>query len=135
MRNHDSRYERFECGEGNACEIIGEIIGSVIGGGLGFLGSKEQADAMRDANEQNQPQFFGPGTQYSDQMLRDAARLYHRCAHDLGRATLSDIDDLDGFVDASTQVIDFVEGASLPLFTAMRAEADAAAENDTPAAA
>jgi len=63
---------------------------------------------------------------------RDAARLYHRCAHDLGRAELADVDGLEGFVDAATQIIGAVEGASLPLFTAMRAEP---VPEDAPAAA
>jgi len=63
---------------------------------------------------------------------RDAARLYMECGHRLGRAKFSDIDGLDGFVDAATQVIDHVEGASLPLFAGVRAEPVPA---DIPAAA
>ncbi len=45
---------------------------------------------------------------------------------------LADVDGLDGFVDAASQIIEFVEGASLPLFTAMRAEP---VPEDAPAAA
>lgn len=63
---------------------------------------------------------------------RDAARLYMECGHRLGRAKFSDIDGLDGFVDAATQVIDLVEGASMPLFAGVRAEP---VPEDTPAAA
>jgi len=61
---------------------------------------------------------------------RDAARLYIACAHDLGRAAFAGIDGLDGFLDAASTVIGAVEGASLPLFEAVRCEpvpADAAA--------
>lgn len=63
---------------------------------------------------------------------RDAARLYSECAHALGRAKFSDIDGLGGFVDAVTQIIDHVEGASLPLFAGVRAEP---VPGDVPAAA
>lgn len=63
---------------------------------------------------------------------RDAARLYIASAHDLARATLADVDGLDGFVDAVTQIVGGVEGASLPLFAAMRAEP---VPTDAPAAA
>lgn len=63
---------------------------------------------------------------------RDAARLYHQCAHDLGRAKLADVAGLDGFIEAVSQIIGAVEGASLPLFAAMRAEP---VPSDAPAAA
>jgi hypothetical protein len=63
---------------------------------------------------------------------RDAARLYMECAHKLGRAKFSEIDGLDGFVDAATQVINHVEGASMPLFAGVRAEP---VPSDAPAAA
>lgn len=63
---------------------------------------------------------------------RDAARLYLDCAHDFGRAKFGEIAGLDGFVGAATQVIDAVEGASLPLFAGVRAEPVPA---DAPAAA
>ena len=53
---------------------------------------------------------------------REAARLYHECAHDLGRSKLADVEGLDGFNDAVGQIVGFVEGASLPLFAALRAE-------------
>lgn len=83
--------------------------------------------------------YFHPGliakmwTTASERIApREAARLYHRCAHELGRSTLAEVDDLDGFVDAATQIIGAVEGASLPLFTAMRAEP---VPTDDPAAA
>ena len=63
---------------------------------------------------------------------RDAARLYIDCAHQLGRAKFSDIAGLDEFVAAATQIINHVEGASLPLFAGVRAEP---VPVDTPAAA
>ena len=63
---------------------------------------------------------------------RDAARLYISCAHDLGRARFADLDGLEGFVDAATTVIGAVEGASLPLFEAVRCEP---VPDDLPAAA
>lgn len=63
---------------------------------------------------------------------RDGARLYLECAHQLGRAKFSEIDGLDGFVEAATQIIDAVEGASMPLFAGVRAEP---VPEDAPAAA
>lgn len=63
---------------------------------------------------------------------RDAARLYIGCGHELGRTKFADIAGLDGFVDAAGQIIANIEGASMPLFAAMRAEP---VPTDTPAAA
>ena len=63
---------------------------------------------------------------------RAAARMYISCAHDLGRARFSGIDGLDGFVAAASTVIGAVEGASLPLFEAVRCEP---VPEDAPAAA
>ena len=63
---------------------------------------------------------------------RDAARLYIACAHDLGRARFAAVEGLEGFVDAATTVIGAVEGASLPLFEAVRCEP---VPEDLPAAA
>ena len=63
---------------------------------------------------------------------RDCARLYIDCAHQLGRKMFSELDGLDGFVDAATQVIGDVEAISKPLFAAVRAEP---VPTDVPAAA
>ena len=63
---------------------------------------------------------------------REAARLYIQAAHEMGRAKFSDIAGLDGFVEAATQIINSIEGASLPLFAGVRAEPVPA---DAPAAA
>jgi hypothetical protein len=63
---------------------------------------------------------------------RDTARAYLACAHDFGRARFGGLPGLDAFVEAATQVIGAVEGASLPLFVAARAEPVPA---DAPAAA
>ncbi len=63
---------------------------------------------------------------------RDTARAYLGCAHDFGRARFAELPGLDAFVEAATKVIQAVEGASLPLFAAVRAEAVPA---DPPAAA
>lgn len=55
---------------------------------------------------------------------RDAARLYIDQAHTFARSHFADIDGivLDRFSDAATKVIAQPEGASLPLFVALRAE-------------
>jgi len=55
---------------------------------------------------------------------RDAARLYLDSAHELARKKFAQLDDreLQRFVDAATVVIRGLEGASMPLFAAVRAE-------------
>ncbi len=63
---------------------------------------------------------------------RDAARLFHECAHSLGRQMFSDVAGLDGFVRSASQVIAAQRADSLALFAAMKAEPVPA---DTPAAA
>lgn len=63
---------------------------------------------------------------------REAARLYISCAHEMGRAKFGKLDGLDEYVDAATTVIAAVEGASLPLFEAVRCEP---VPGDAPAAA
>lgn len=63
---------------------------------------------------------------------REAARIFIGCAHEFGRAKLAGVAGLDAFVDAASTVIGAVEGASLPLFEAVRCEPVPA---DAPAAA
>jgi len=98
--------------------VLGNVEPEVVHGAFGYFHPDLIAKMWTTASERVAP--------------RDAARLYHECAHELGRAELADVDGLDGFVDASTHIIDDVEGASLPLFTAMRAEP---VPEDAPAAA
>ena len=98
--------------------VLGNVEPEVVHGAFGYFHPALIAKMWTTASERVAP--------------RDAARLYHECAHELGRAELADVDGLDGFVDAASQIIDSVEGASLPLFTAMRAEP---VPEDAPAAA
>ncbi len=98
--------------------VLGNVEPEVVHGAFGYFHPGLIAKMWTTASERVAP--------------RDAARLYHECAHELGRAELADVDGLDGFVDAASQIIDGVEGASLPLFTAMRAEP---VPEDAPAAA
>jgi hypothetical protein len=53
---------------------------------------------------------------------RAAAREYIACAHGLGRRRFAGIDGLGAYVDAAATVIAGVEGVSMPLFAALRAE-------------
>jgi hypothetical protein len=98
--------------------VLGDVSPAVVHGAFGYFHPGLIAKMWTSARERVPP--------------REAARLYHQCAHDLGRSTLADVEGLDGFIDAATQIIDSVEGTSLPLFTAMRAEA---VPDDIPAAA
>lgn len=98
--------------------VLGNVEPAVVHGAFGYFHLGLIAKMWTSGSERVAP--------------RDAARLYHGCAHELGRAKLADVEGLDGFVEAVTQLIDSVEGASLPLFTAMRAEP---VPDDLPAAA
>jgi hypothetical protein len=98
--------------------VLGDVEPAVVHGAFGYFHPALITKMWTTASERIAP--------------REAARLYHRCAHELGRSALAGVDGLDGFVDAVTQIIDSVEGASLPLFTAVRAEPVPA---DAPAAA
>lgn len=61
-----------------------------------------------------------------------AARAYIACNHELGRKRFADIDDIDGFVESASAVIDAVDGGALALFAAVRSEP---VPDDAPAAA
>ena len=98
--------------------VLGNVEPAVVHGAFGYFHPALIAKMWTTASERVAP--------------RDAARLYHQCAHDLGRSKLADVEGLDGFIDSVSQIIDSVEGASLPLFTAMRAEP---VPEDAPAAA
>ncbi len=98
--------------------VLGNVEPAVVHGAFGYFHPALIAKMWTTASERVAP--------------RDAARLYHQCAHDLGRSKLADVEGLDGFIDAASQIIESVEGASLPLFTAMRAEP---VPEDPPAAA
>ncbi len=90
--------------------VLGDVEPAVVHGAFGYFHPGLIAKMWTTASERVAP--------------REAARLYHRCAHELGRTALSDVsaEELDGFVEAATQVIDGVEGAALSLFAAIRAE-------------
>lgn len=98
--------------------VLGDVEPAVVHGAFGYFHPGLIAKMWTTAAEKVAP--------------REAARMYHQCAHELGRSALADVEGLEGFVDATTQIIDSVEGASLPLFTAMRAEP---VPGDLPAAA
>lgn len=98
--------------------VLGDVEPAVVHGAFGYFHPGLIAKMWTTAAEKVAP--------------REAARMYHECAHELGRSALADVEGLDGFVDAVSQIIDSVEGASLPLFTAMRAEP---VPEDAPAAA
>ena len=98
--------------------VLGDVEPAVVHGAFGYFHPGLIAKMWTTAAEKVAP--------------REAARMYHECAHELGRSALADVEGLDGFIDAISQIIDSVEGASLPLFTAMRAEP---VPEDAPAAA
>ncbi|MEO6653765.1 MAG: hypothetical protein ABIP17_14030 [Ilumatobacteraceae bacterium] len=98
--------------------VLGDVEPSVVHAAFGYF-TPELIDKMWTSASET----MGP---------RDAARLYQQCAHDLGRSRLDSVEGLDGFVDATSQIIGSVEGTSLPLFAGMRAEP---VPSDAPAAA
>ena len=98
--------------------VLGDVEPAVVHAAFGYFHTGLIDKMWRSGSERMAP--------------REAARLYHRCAHELGRAKLADVDGLEGFVAAVGQIVDSVEGASLPLFAGMRAEP---VPTDAPAAA
>jgi hypothetical protein len=88
--------------------VLGNVEPAVVHGAFGYFHPALIAKMWTSASERVAP--------------RDAAKLYHQCAHEFGRAKLANVEGLDAFVDAVTRIVDSVEGASLPLFTAARAE-------------
>jgi hypothetical protein len=89
--------------------VLGDVEPGVVHAAFGYFHTGLIDKIWNSAKEQMAP--------------RDAARLYLECAHRLGRAKFSEIEGLDGFVEAATRIINAVEGASLPMF----ADAPAAA--------
>ena len=53
---------------------------------------------------------------------REAARMYHRCNHDLGRAKLGGVAGLDAFCEAAAAVNDAIDPAGLALYAGIAAE-------------
>jgi hypothetical protein len=53
---------------------------------------------------------------------REAARLYHGCNHDLGRARLGDVSCLEAFCEAAAAVKDAIDPAGLALYAGIAAE-------------
>ena len=53
---------------------------------------------------------------------REAARLYHGCNHDLGRATLVDVPGLEAFCEAAAAVNAAIDPAGLALYAGIAAE-------------
>ena len=98
--------------------VLGDVEPAVVRAAFGYFHPALIAKMWTSASERIAP--------------REAARLHHRCAHELGRAALGEVAGLDGFVDAATQIIGVVEGVSLALFAAVRSEPVPA---DAPAAA
>jgi hypothetical protein len=81
MRNQNWRFDKYECGEGNACSIAwGPIIGGVLGAAGSIFGAKEEADAMEYAADRNaenaRPKYYGPGMGAVPGLLGDAADIY-----------------------------------------------------------
>lgn len=99
----------------------------------GVLGDVE-ADVVRSAFGYFAPEVVAKTWTSAKQIMapRDAGRLYNEAAQEFGRMKLAGVDGLDAFIDAAATVIGAVEGCSLPLFAALRAEP---VPDDTPAAA
>jgi len=101
----------------------------------GVLGDVE-ADVVRAAFGYFEPSLLAKMWNTAKERVevspRDVARLYMDCAHEYGRTKLTGIDGLTEFAAAAGKVIAAVEGASMPLFAAFRAEP---VPEDPPAAA
>jgi hypothetical protein len=89
----------------------------------GVLGDVE-AEVALSAFGYFEPNLFASMWNSAKAILppREAARLYHGCNHDLGRARLGDVPGLDDFCEAAAAVNDAIDPAGLALYAGVAAE-------------
>lgn len=89
----------------------------------GVLGDVEPAVAL-SAFGYFEPNLFASMWNSAKAILppREAARLYHGCNHDLGRATLGDVPGIEAFCDAAAAVNAAIDPAGLALYAGIAAE-------------
>lgn len=107
----------YFCGRGG---VLGDVDAGVVRAAFGYF----EPGLLR--------KMWETGIERSGRTPREIAREFIGRAHEFGRSRLAGVDGLDGFVDAASAVIAAMEGASLPLFSAVRAEP---VPDDVPAAA
>lgn len=83
MRNHDSKFDKYECGEGNACSIAwGPIIGGALGLAGSLFGNKQDNDAREQAAVKNVEASglkpWASADPYMRNFMGDAEDLYNR---------------------------------------------------------
>lgn len=89
----------------------------------GVLGDVE-ASVAHSAFGYFEPTLFARMWDTAKQRMapRDAARLYHRCCHDHGRAALVGVSGLEGFCAAAEQVNAGIDATGLSLYAGVKAE-------------
>lgn len=89
----------------------------------GVLGDVE-ADVALSAFGYFEPSLFASMWNSAKTIVppREAARLYHGCNHDLGRAKLADVPHLGAFCEAAAAVNDSIDAAGLALYAGIAAE-------------
>jgi hypothetical protein len=89
----------------------------------GVLGDVE-ADVALSAFGYFEPHLFASMWDSAKAIVppREAARLYHGCNHDLGRARLGDVPGLEAFCEAAAAVNDAIDPAGLALYAGIAAE-------------
>lgn len=88
--------------------VLGDVEPAVVASAFGYFAPGVMEAIWGSAKERMAP--------------RDAAREYLVCAEEFGRARLSGLDGLDGFVDAAETVVDAVDVSALALFAGVSAE-------------
>lgn len=82
MRNHNWKFDKYECGEGNACAIWATVIPPLIGLGANLLANKQKNDASEKAADKNveaaRLQPWAPAEPYMKDFMADAEDLYNR---------------------------------------------------------
>ena len=79
MRNHNWKFDKYECGEGNMCSWV-PLVAAAIGAAGSYLSSKEQGKNQQEAEQLNAqattPQFYGPGMSHVPGILGDSQDIY-----------------------------------------------------------
>lgn len=88
--------------------VLGDVEAPVVVSAFGYFQPDLVAKMWNTAKEKMAP--------------REAARLYHRCAHDFGRSKLADAEGLDAFCAAMEKIDDAIDPTGLALYAGMSAE-------------
>ena len=98
--------------------VLGDVDSAVIHSAFGYFHPRVITRMWDSARKRMEPHY--------------AAQAFIECGHAHGRRMFADVDGLEDYVDAATQLIAAVDGGAMALFAGVRAEP---VPDDAPAAA